>query len=140
MYPQGVCRIRKSSSPTTAALYFKVFKRMHGGKRSAVPMSSHLSGDRQLEGPVTITEDRNNLAVTGGGIDIHGVAADHEVHMDHRFIDTQCPALFQRLVVVVTDGVGEALAHSQVAGGVLIEQGVIEQNAAFADGILPAEP
>ena len=32
MYPQGVCRIRKSSSPTTAALYFKIQNRTVGTK------------------------------------------------------------------------------------------------------------
>ena len=60
--------------------------------------------------------------------------------MDHRFIDTQGTALFQGLIVVVPDGVGEALAHCQVAGSVFIEQGVVKQDAAFADGACLGNP
>ena len=88
------------------------------------------------ESPITISENGNDLAFGADGIDVHGVAADHEVHVDHGIVDAQLLALLQCLVVVVADGIGEAAANSQMAGCVLIEQGVIEQNAAFADGAL----
>ena len=37
MYPQGVCRIRKSASPTTAALYFKIPYCRIGAKDPLIP-------------------------------------------------------------------------------------------------------
>ena len=88
----------------------------------------------QSKCPVAVTENGNDLAVTGGSVDVHSIAADHEVHMDHGFVDTQSAALFQSLVVVVTDGICETLANSQVAGSIFIEQSVVEQDAALADG------
>ena len=52
--------------------------------------------------------------------------------MDHGVVNAQRLALFQSLVVMVTDGIGETAAHSQVAGSVFVEQGVIEQDTASA--------
>ena len=86
-----------------------------------------------LECPVAVTEHRNNTAVFAHCIDVHAVAADHEVLVDHGIVDAQLTALLQRLVLEVLDGIGKAHAQSQMAGSVFIEQGVVEQNAALAD-------
>ena len=70
------------------------------------------------------------------GINIHAVASDHVVHMDHRIIDPHIPALLQGIVLAVTDGVGISSAHGQMAGCILIKQGVVEQDPAFCNGAL----
>ena len=54
--------------------------------------------------------------------------------MDHGFVDAQVPALLQRPALEILDAVREALAQRQMAGGVLVEQGLVEQQAAPADG------
>ena len=41
VYPQGVCRIRKSSSPTTATLYFKGFAVRSQVKRTGALRTRH---------------------------------------------------------------------------------------------------
>ena len=87
-----------------------------------------------LECPVATPEDGNDLASFADGVDVHGVAADHKVLVDHRVVDAQLAALFVGLVVAVTDGVVEATAHGQVGDGILIEQGVVEQQVGLVDG------
>ena len=52
-----------------------------------------------LKSPVALTENGNSGTVFADSVDVHGVAADHEVLMDHRFVDTQGTALFQSLVL-----------------------------------------
>ena len=52
-----------------------------------------------LECPVAVSEDGDDLTIGALGVDIHGVAADHEVLMDHGIIDTQLTALLQSLVL-----------------------------------------
>ena len=54
--------------------------------------------------------------------------------MDHGVVDAQCAALLQRSVLEVVDGVGKARAKSQMAGGVLVEKRVVEQQPRLADG------
>ena len=87
-----------------------------------------------LEGPLAALKDADGLAIGADGIDVHGVAADHEVGVDHGVVDTQGSALLQGAVVVVGQAVLVAHAHGQVADGILIIQGVEEQQAALVDG------
>ena len=54
--------------------------------------------------------------------------------MDHGVIDAQRPALLQRLVLEVPDGIGKAHAQRQMAAGVFIKEGVIKQQARLIDG------
>ena len=54
--------------------------------------------------------------------------------MDHGVVDTQRPALLQRLVLEVPDGIGKAHAQRQMAAGVFIKEGVIKQQARPVDG------
>ena len=63
------------------------------------------------ECPVAVTEDGNDLAIRAGGVDVHGVAADHEILMDHGIVDTQGAAFLQGLIVIVLNGIGEAHTH-----------------------------
>ena len=54
-----------------------------------------------LECPVAVTENSHSLAVLADGIDVHTVAADHKILVDHRVVDAQLAALFQGTVVVI---------------------------------------
>ena len=83
--------------------------------------------DEKLFCPVAVTEYRHHGAVLADGIDVHAVAAHHEVHMDHGIVDTQLLALLEGLIVVITDTIGEATANCQVAGSIFIKEGFIEQ-------------
>ena len=74
------------------------------------------------------------MAVAGGGIDVHGVAADHKILVDHGIVDAQLAAFFQAFVLEVYDRVGKAHTNGQVASCVFVEQRIVEQQAAFADG------
>ena len=51
------------------------------------------------ECPVAVTEDGHNAAVFADGVDVHAVAADHEVLVDHGIVDTQGLALVVGFVV-----------------------------------------
>ena len=79
------------------------------------------------EGPVAVPEDGNHLAIPGVGVDVHGIAANHKVLVDHGVVDAVAAAFLQGFVLEVPDGIGEAHAQGQVAGGVLVKQGVVEQ-------------
>ena len=68
------------------------------------------------------------------------VAADHEVLVDHGIVDAQRAALVQRLILEILDGVGKAHAQRQMAGGVLVEQRVVEQDAGLRDGAVARAP
>ena len=68
------------------------------------------------------------------GVDVETGVADHEILVHAGVVDAQGAALFQGAVLEAVDGVGEAHAQGQMAGGVLVEQGVVEQQAQVADG------
>ena len=87
-----------------------------------------------LEGPVTVSEDRNHLTVGTMRVDVHAVTADDEVYMDHGVIDAKGLAFLVGFVMVVTDGIVEASAYSQVADRVLVKEGVVEQQISLIDG------
>ena len=82
-----------------------------------------------LERPLSPAEDGNRFTVPRYSVDIQTFIADHEIVVLHRVVDAHGPALFQRLVLKAADRVREAHAQRQMAGGILIEQGFIEQNA-----------
>ncbi len=65
-----------------------------------------------------------------------GVTANHEVLVDHGVIDAVAAALLQSLVLEVPDGIGVAHAQGQVAGGIFVKQGVVEEIAALGNGEL----
>ena len=54
--------------------------------------------------------------------------------MDHGIVQAQLVALLPGHVLEAVDGIGVAPAHGQMAGSVFIEQGIVEQNTAAADG------
>ena len=89
-----------------------------------------------LECPVAVSENRHNRAILADGIDIHGITADHEILVNHGFVDAQSAALGKGLAVMIPNGIGKACAHRQMAGGIFIEQGAVEQQTALADGAL----
>ena len=85
------------------------------------------------ERPFALTEDRNGPAIAGDRVDVHVGGADHKVHVEHGIVDAQGAALLQGHGLVALDRIGKAHAQRQMAGGVLIEQGVVKQQAGFGD-------
>ena len=71
---------------------------------------------------------------------LHILGADHKVLVDHGVIDAQGAALGQGLVLKVVNGVGKAHAQGQMAGGVFVEQRVVEQQSGLADGTVVRPP
>lgn len=90
--------------------------------------------DRILKRPVSVSENRNHAAVSGVCVNVHRIAADHKILVDHGIVDAVAPALLQSLILIVPDGVGEAHTQRQVARRIFIKQGVIEQIAALSNG------
>ena len=60
-------------------------------------------------------------------------AANHEVLMNHRIVDTHLMQFIFALVVAVFDNINKASAQSKVAASVFIEQGVVEQQTGLVD-------
>ena len=71
--------------------------------------------------PVAVSENRHTAAVGTDAIDVHGIAANHEILVNHGIIDTQCPALLQCFFLEIVNGIRKAHAQGQVAGGILVE-------------------
>ncbi len=84
--------------------------------------------------PVAVLEDLDALARGGDGDDGEVVVAYHEVHVNHGVIDAHGVEFIEGIVVVVSDAVGKAGAEGEVAGGVLVKEGLVEGNAALTDG------
>ena len=97
-------------------------------RNSPIFSFSHFLCLHFSEGPLALAEDGNGLAVAGDGVDVQTLIADHEINVDHGFVDAKLAALVQRLVLKALDGVSKARAYSQVAGGVLIKQGFVERS------------
>ena len=81
-----------------------------------------------------MAEHGDHIAVFADGVDVHILGADHKILVDHGVIDAQGAALGQGLVLKVVNGVGKAHAQGQMAGGVFVEQRVVEQQSGLADG------
>ena len=100
--------------------------------QETVPLSRTVL--RRSEGPLAPAKDGNGTAVTGDGVDVQPLIADHKVHVLHRVVDAKLTALVQRHVLEAPDRVGKTHAQSQVTGGVLVKQGVVKQQAGLGDG------
>ena len=87
------------------------------------------------ERPVTVGEDSHPLAALGDSGDRQILGADHEVYVDHGLVDAHVVKLFKGVLVVVLDAVGKSAAQSQMAGGVLVEQSLVEGDAALTDSV-----
>ena len=71
------------------------------------------------------------LAAVGlDAVDVDLVRADHPVDMDQALVAALRRDLVRRQLVAVDEAVGIALAERDVAGGILVEQRVVEQDAA----------
>ena len=79
-------------------------------------------------------EDLHFSAVAEGGDDGEVGGADHEVLVDDRVVDAHRFLLLLGVLIVVAQGVGEPSSEREVACGVLIEEGVVEQKAELVDG------
>ena len=90
--------------------------------------------DNCLKRPVTVAEDGDSLAVAAHGVDVHVGRADHEVLVHHGLVETHSVALVQRQLLEALNGVGIAVAQCEVAGGIFIKEGVIEQQLCVTDG------
>lgn len=77
-------------------------------------------------------EDSDALA--GGSDARYGkiLRAYHEVLMHHGVVDAHGAQFFEAVVFIVPDVAGIAAAESQVAGGVLVKERVVEEYAALS--------
>ena len=84
--------------------------------------------------PFTLTHDRLVFAVFGDAVNVHLRRADHEVDM----VEAHVASSGDKFVVVQlsSSGEGEAVrtSNGDVTGGVLVEERVVEERSAFADG------
>ena len=75
--------------------------------------------------PYVLTQDRHRFAVGGEAVDLQLGTANHEVGMDVRDVHV--------VARISVEGVRDAEAVGDVAGGVLVEQRVVERDAGLAD-------
>ena len=73
-------------------------------------------------------------AVGGEAVDVHGGAADHPVDVDEAFVGAEGGELFLGHFFAADEAGGVGLAERDVAGGVLVEEGVPEEDAGLRDG------
>ena len=90
-------------------------------------------GALRLSGPLAPAEDRRPPAIRIHPVDVDPVRADHPVDMDHALVAAARRDLVGSELVAVDEALGVALSERDVAGGVLVEQGIEEQEAAFRD-------
>ena len=102
--------------------------------REYIGFSSRFLRLGRSEGPGALAEDGDGLAVLADGVDRKVGRADHEVLVDHGVVDAELAAVLQRLVLEVADRVGKAHAEREMAAGVLVKEGVVEQEARLVDG------
>src|SRR5665647_3692256 len=86
-----------------------------------------------MSGPLALAEDRHPAAVGVDAVDVDLVRADHPVDMNQALVAALRGDLLRRQLAAVDKALRIALAERDVAGGVLVEQGVEEQQPAFRD-------
>ena len=88
---------------------------------------------RFSDGKVSVHENRDFPSVLGGAYDGEILRAYHEVHMGDGIVEAASLQLLLIHVAAALDA-GVSLAEGDVAGGVFVEQGVIEQQLLIGDG------
>ena len=91
----------------------------------------YLNQESVSECPGAVSENGVGFAVGAVAVDGQVGRADHEVLVHHGVVDAQRAALVERFVLEILDRVGKAHAERQMAGGVLVKQGVQEEQAAL---------
>ncbi len=85
-------------------------------------------------GPLTFAHQRFGFAVFGDAVNVEFTRADHPVHMHQRCVHASCQFLFRRHVRCAFHVLGIGLAHGDVAGGVFVVEGFVEDEAGRRDG------
>src|SRR5262245_37717329 len=84
-----------------------------------------------LDLPGAAAQHRDALAAAGDPGDVDVVPADHEVHVGLAAVDA--------VPVLVADGVQVRGAEREMAGGVLVQQRVVEDRSEWADAAVPVD-
>src|SRR5215204_4441070 len=99
-------------------------------QRIALPLLFRL---RLLENKGVVADDRHLRAVRRQPGDIHFRPADHEIGVDERVADPLGPPLVRILWLFAFEREVEPRAVGDVAGGVLVEEDVVEDETRLAD-------
>src|ERR1700738_5060622 len=84
-------------------------------------------------GPLALAEYRDAAAVGVNAVDVDFIRTDHPVDVDEALVAALRGDLLWRQSVAIDEAFRIALAERDVAGGVLVEQGVEEQQPAARD-------
>ena len=98
------------------------------------PLSSAPSG------PLALAHHRHAAAVGVDAVDVDLARADHPVDVDQALVAALRRDLLRRQLGAVDEAFRVALAERDVAGGVLVEQRVVEQDAALPRSARNAAP
>ena len=79
-------------------------------------------------------ENRDALTVGSDSVDIQGIAADHEIDMDHAVIESHGDQFIFAVFFEVADTAIEASADGEVASGIFIVKGIPEEDTGLIDG------
>src|ERR1700722_2270881 len=95
----------------------------------------HRTGRRVAwqSGPLAFAEHGGAAALRVDAVDVDSVRADHPVDMDHALVAALLRDLLGTKLGAVDETLRVALAKRDVAGGVLVEQRVEEQEPAPGD-------
>src|SRR6185437_6402443 len=77
--------------------------------------------------PLPLAEDRLARAVRADAVDVNLARADHPVHVDEARIAAGRRNLLRAHIREVGEALGIALAERDVARGIFVEEGVVEQ-------------
>ena len=87
-----------------------------------------------LESPFPFAQHRLRLAILAEPVDVQLIGANHEVHMHDAFVAAGCRELLGAHAFTVLKREAIGAADGNVAGGILVEQGVVEQQPGLGDG------
>src|SRR5215471_20311896 len=90
------------------------------------------------EDPFIVTDDVHR-ALRAGARDGHAVTADHDVGVDGRTVEPDLLPFLVALVQAARHREREALSPRDVAGRVLVEQRVVEEDAGLRDPRVPVD-
>src|ERR1700722_6942279 len=91
-------------------------------------------GARKYLSPLALAEHRYSASIGMNAVDVGLVRADHPVDMDKTLVAALRCDLFRRQFAAINETFRIALTERDVAGGILVEQSIEEQQAAFRDG------
>src|SRR5690606_36009027 len=93
-----------------------------------------VTARRAPSSPLALAEDGDAGAVRLGAVDVDRVGADDPGGVDEALVAAPGGDLVRAQRAAALEALGVALAERDVAGGVLVEEGVVEEEPALRDG------